>query len=163
MTLPGDFHERMQLLIDATGPGHIVPQVVVDQIYAKYQELREDLQHPGGGSAHALQQALYQQIHQIMQNWADGLLNPEGGLIEASRENAELIARHYFGNAPFEFGDLRGSTHPTVTDDGAVVYDRPPGVHRLGRDDLAAKGDLRRLGFGNAVSEDELAVGLGVG
>lgn len=120
------------------------------------------MNHPGGGQAHALQQALYQQIDLILRDLADGLLS-EDGLQEAGRKAAERMAQRYYELAPFEFGDLKGSTHPTVTDDGEVVYDRPPGVHRLTEDELREKGELRRLGFGHELSHSDIMAALGAG
>lgn len=163
--MAGSFHDRMQHLIDSVGaPGSVRARTVVDQVYAKYQELREDLKHPEGGEAHALQSALYTQLDEIMHEWADGLITVDGcELVRATERIAEKIASGYFDRAPFEFGDLRASTHPTVEDSGGVVYDRPPGVGRLSTADLRAKGDLRRLGFGHAMSDDQVLGALGVG
>lgn len=158
----GDFGERMRQLTERVGAGHLVLNVVVDQIYAKYQELREDLNHPSGGRAHALQQSLYEQLDQIMRDLADGLLD-EDGLQEAGRKAVERIAQRYYETAPFEFGDLRASPHPTVTDGGGLVYDRPPGVHRLTTDELREKGILRDLGFGHELSHTEILAALGAG
>lgn len=98
----------------------------------------------------------------MMQELADKILTPEG-LREAGRVNAERMAQRYFELAPFEFGDLRASPSPTVTDDGEVVYHRPPGVHRLSEDELRAKGTLRQLGFGHDLAHDDPLEGLGVG
>lgn len=109
-----------------------------------------------------MQQALYQQINVIMQEFADKLLEP-GGLHEAGRVNAERMAQRYYELAPFEFGDLKGSQSPTVLDDGEVVYHRPPGVHRLSEDELKAKGDLRRLGFGHDLADDQIFEALDTG
>lgn len=58
---------------------------------------------------------------------------------------AEDLAREVSVKAPVEWGDLRGSGHPTVDDNGETVYDRAPAVHRLSEEELRAKhrrGDL---------------------
>lgn len=162
--MAGSFGDRMRALIEQVGPGEVVATNTVDQVYAKYQELRDDLHHPEGGQAHALQGAVYQQVHPIMQTWAHGLLTERGcELDDAGREVSELIARRYYETAPFEFGDLRGSTHPVVTNNGEVVYERPPGVHRLSKDELREKDITRQLGFGHDLSDTEIDARLGVG
>lgn len=157
-----DFRARMEALSDHVGHGVLSMGVLVDQAYAKYQELRDDLDHPGGGQAHALQQSLYQQVNLIMQDLAGEMLEP-AGLRAAGRAVAERIAGKYYELAPFEFGDLKASPSPTVTDDGEVVYHRPPGVHRLSRDELREKGILRDLGFGHDLAHDDPLEGLGFG
>ena len=42
-------------------------------------------------------------------------------------------------HAPVEFGDLRDSGHPSVTEDGRTVYDREPRQGRLSPEELKAK------------------------
>lgn len=161
--MAGDFGERMRALIEQVGPGEVVVTDTVDQVYAKYQELRDDLHHPGGGQAHAMQGAVYQQVPQIMQLWADGLLTERGCELDKAGERiSELIARRYHETAPFEFGDLAGSTHPVVTNNGRVVYERPPGVHRLSKDELREKGITRQLGFGHDLADHDFDAALGV-
>jgi len=120
------------------------------------------LNHPEGGRPHALQQSLYEQVDRIMRDLAEGLLD-EDGLQEAGRKAVERIAQRYYETAPFEFGDLRASPHPTVTDDGELVYDRPPGVHRLTEDELREKGVLRQLGLGHDLAHEDLLAALGAG
>lgn len=48
-----------------------------------------------------------------------------------------------YDHAPVEFGDLRESGHPTVTDEGHTTYDRPPLVPRLSEAELREKNQLR--------------------
>jgi hypothetical protein len=40
--------------------------------------------------------------------------------------------------APVLYSNLRASGHPIVTDDGVVIYDRPPRQHRLTEEELKA-------------------------
>lgn len=157
-----EFRARMLALEDHVGRGILSMRVAVDQVYAKYQELRDDLKHPGGGQAHALQQALYQQVNLLMQDLADHMLDEEG-LREVGRRHAERMARRYYELAPFEFGDLKASASPTVLDDGEEIYHRPPGVHRLTKEELKAKGYLRSLGLGHDLTDDEILSALDVG
>lgn len=161
--MAGDFHDRMQHLIDQVKPGTIVARDEVNQVYAKYQELREDLKHPGGGQAHYTRDSLLNGTDDMMRTWADHLVTADGSdLVGGTVRNAEHLAAGIYERAPFEFGDLKASPHPQVIDNGAVVYDRPPMIHRLSEDELRAKGHVRALGFGNA-SNAELHRRLGNG
>ena len=146
--MAGDFRRRVDLLLDEIGTGPLEGKVQVDQVYAKYQHERLDLKHPGGGGAKYLERPLYANIQGFVQRLADGVLKPDG-LPQAMQANMEDLSEQVYRNAPFEFGDLRASGHPTVTSDGAVIYDRPPMIHRLSRDELRIKGHLHNLGLGN--------------
>lgn len=78
------------------------------------------------------------------------VITPEGSEIrEVMKDVAEDLSGKVYDLAPHEFGDLRASGHPSVIDEGAVVYDRAPHVHRLSEEELKAKSHLRALGFGN--------------
>lgn len=57
----------------------------------------------------------------------------------------EDVSQGVYDRAPWEFGDLRASGHPTVEHDGETTYDRPPNVHRLSEQELKDKGHLREL------------------
>jgi hypothetical protein len=56
---------------------------------------------------------------------------------EAVEDLAESggVASH----APLEYGDLRDSGHPSVTEGEATIYDRAPRQGRLTEDELKAK------------------------
>ena len=157
-----DIGEKLGKLIADVGEGTLESSCVVDQVYAKYQELREDLNHPEGGQAHYLRDSLFHELSPIMGMYGRALLTPMGSEIRhAAGDVAEHISQGVYERAPFEFGDLKGSGHPSATDDGATIYDRAPNVHRLGHEELRAKGDLRRLGFGHNASEADVRHGLG--
>lgn len=159
-----DFNSRMDALAEQVGVGVLSAQVVVDQVYAKYQELRDDLELHGGGRHHYTRDALFDNVDRLMEMYAEALITEDGSDLKSAAEKvAEAIAAGVYQGAPFEFGDLKASPHPTVTDDGEVIYDRAPAMHRLDEDELRAKGDLRRLGFGNDTSRADLERGLGVG
>jgi hypothetical protein len=131
------------------GRGDLVMRCRVDQVYAKYQELRDDLVLHGGGQHHYLRDTIFDSGH--LQTLADHTITPDGSQIRRGAvQVAEDLVHGVFTRAPFEFGDLRASGAPRVTDDGAVIYERPPNVHRLTESELRAKHSLRRLGFGNA-------------
>lgn len=159
--MAADFEERMLHLIDAVGAGTLRAEVIVDQIYAKYQELRDDLILHGGGQHHYTRDALFNNADRIMQAFADRLVTEDGSDIKgAVADVAELLATGVFELAPFEFGDLKASGAPHAYDNGAEYYSRPPGVGRLTEEQLREKGHLRRLGFGNHRGQD-LADALG--
>lgn len=150
-----DFEARMQHLIDSAGAGLLQAEVVVDQIYAKYQELRDDLVLHGGGQHHYTRDALFNNVGQLMETLAARLVTADGSDIKgAVADVAEMLATGVFELAPFEFGDLKASGAPHAYDNGAEYYSRPPRVHRLTTDELRAKGHLRRLGLGNTRNED---------
>lgn len=162
--MAADFEERMQHLIDSAGRGTISAEVVVDQIYARYQELRDDLVLHGGGRHHYTRDALYEHLEELMQEFASHLITAGGSNLRAAAEQvAEKLATGVYEFAPFEFGDLKASGAPAAYDDGAKFYDRPPGVHRLSKEELRIKGDLRRLGFGNNASDAAISDALGNG
>jgi len=148
----GDFFDRIDELADAVGRGSLTGKVKVDQVYAHY--IHEGVnRHTGaplvmheGGQAHFLRDPLFEGSDKRMESLAARAITPEGSeLREAMIDGMEDLSDDVFDLAPREFGDLRASGHPTVTDDGAVVYDRPPHVPRLNDDDLRAKHEVRSL------------------
>jgi hypothetical protein len=143
----GTFASRLTQLSEQVGERSIEMKVVVDQVYAKYQHERLDLKHPGGGSAKYLEKPLLTQHASYLRRVADDVLDV--GPVHPMIRNAEDLSMEVYRNAPFEFGDLKASGAPSVTDDGAKVYDRPPMVRRLTKEELRAKGQLRALGLGN--------------
>jgi hypothetical protein len=141
------FEARLTELAQSVGQGTLHGSVVVDQVYAQYQHEGLDLKHPSGGVAKYLESPLYGKHRDYFQRIADHVL--AGDLISAMADNVESLSRQVYELAPREFHDLRASGHPSVTDQGSVVYDRLPNVHRLTSDELAAKSHLRALGFGH--------------
>lgn len=157
------FFDRIDQLAEEIGDGHLIAACEVDQIYAHRQHEELTWHHPAGGQAKYLEGPFLEGAEDHARRFAKGLLDTDGPR-GAAAEIAEGMARDVFEHAPFEFGDLRASGHPFVIDGGDVVtadlgkteiaggetvYDRPPAMHRLSREELEAKGDLRELGFGN--------------
>lgn len=142
------FDARIAELQDRVGTGKLTSSLEVDQIYAHYQHEGLDFEHPAGGQAKYLEQPWMGSASDFARRWAKGLLEPDGLKSEAIAI-AEDGSRMVFEHAPFEFGDLRASGHPTVDDDGVTAYDRPPLVGRLSKEDLKEKSKLRDLGLGN--------------
>lgn len=155
--MAGDFQQRTADLADMVGHGKLEGKVEVDQVYAAAQHegvwatgplagvvIRN---HPQGGQAHFLSEPLIADAPQSMQRLADHTLEPDG-LHRAMEDNVEDLSGRVHDKAPREFGDLRDSAHPTVTDDGRTVYDRPPVRPRLSEAALKEKAKRRRLGEG---------------
>jgi hypothetical protein len=145
--MPGDFDARMAELAEMVGDGHLVAKVEVDQVYAKVQHEALDFNHPRGGQAKYLEQPWEGHATDFARRFAKALLEP-GGLQEEARAIAEDGVTMVHDHAPVEFDNLRRSGHPTVTDNGDVVYDRPPEVHRLSKTELAALSESLEVGPG---------------
>lgn len=137
--MPGDFTDRMDELLARIGPGDLEGTVEVDQAYARYQHQTLDLHHPHGGQASYLQGPLMGNLGKYMGMIAATVL--EDGGKAGMRDAMEDLAGHggVATYAPVDWGDLRDSGHPEVTEDGAPVYDRPPHQHRLSAAELEAK------------------------
>lgn len=96
-----------------------------------------DLNHPHGGQAKFLETALHTGAY--FQEIADTVL--EGGAVDGMINAVEKLDNDSAQLTPKEATVLARSGHPTVTDDGAVVYDRAPEVPRLSEDELRAIHD----------------------
>jgi hypothetical protein len=152
--MPGDFFEKIDELKDQVGEGHLVGSVEVDQVYAAAQETgvwvtgpnagKSIRNHPGGGGSHFLGGALLEGSSGYMEEVAKTVL--DGGPAKGMEAATEKLGESASAKAPIEFGDLRESAHPTVTDDGSTVYDRPPAAPRLSDEQLDAKARGRTRG-----------------
>jgi hypothetical protein len=153
----GTFAARTRELQDRIGHGKLEMKVTVDQVYAAAQETGTWVtgpnagkvihHHPHGGKTHFLGGSLMEQHPRYLETLARQTLEVDG-LHRAAHENVESLAREVFDNAPREFEDLRNSAHPTVTDNGVIVYDRPPVRERLSKEALKEKNRRRRVGEG---------------
>jgi hypothetical protein len=139
--MPGTFAGRMEALIDMIGRGEIVGKVEFDQVYAHRQHEELAWKHPRGGQAQYLTEPLYELMPGMMERMADHALQP-GGMWLGMVANMELLAQEASRRAPVEVGTLRGSDHPTVTENGVTTYDRPPVVPRLDDATLDAIHDM---------------------
>lgn len=141
----GTFGERTQELERQVGSGRLRGSVEVDQVYAHYQNVHPEFHHPDGGEAFFMENSLYLYIEDYMRHLAANAITEEGsGIQDAMIDCMESMSAHIYQRAPWEFSDLRDSTHPTVTSDGETTYDRPPRVARLSSAELAEKGRLQR-------------------
>lgn len=153
--MASSFFDRIDELKERVGKGKLTGRVKFDQVYASAQETgtwtsgpnagKVIHEHPGGGQSHFLGGALLEGKDVYLRSVASSVLD-EGGPAQGMREAAEELAKRSSGLAPIEFGDLRESAHPTVESEGAVVFDRPPHIPRLTKEQLKAKDKLRRQG-----------------
>lgn len=143
---------------DMGGGGTITAQLVVDQVYSRYQHERLDLRHPRGGQAKYLEEPLLASADHYMQRIARDLIT-EGGselqsaMIDIAEDMSQLVEDH----APREWHDLMYSGAPSVTEtrlkassvlgagsefytrEGHTLYSRPPKVRRLTEEELRQK------------------------
>lgn len=147
-----EFADRIDELLELVGDGKLVSHVEVDQIYARYQHEGLDLIHPEGGKARYLADPLYSKYREYLQGLADHVLDEHDPVMQEAKKIAEDLSQQVYEHAPFEFGDLKASGHPSVYSDDELVYDRPPMVGRLSKEDLKHKSWLRDHGFGNQYS-----------
>lgn len=134
--MTGTFHARIAVLRRTVGVGHVTATIAVDQVYAKYQLLRDDLKHPRGGIAHYLDTALSTNRSQPYAEAAKTLLfgGPDIGFTNGSIRIAQTSEQL----TPIDTYLLRGSTSVTITHDGRMVAYRPPAHPRLGKEALKA-------------------------
>lgn len=150
------FEQGTRELERIVGHGKLVGKLEVDQVYAAPLEVGYWKTGPlagvtnrprHGGETHALANALQHVTPKAFQRMADHAYD-EGGLAFAMISDVEDLSGEYHDRAPREFEDLRNSGHPTVTDNGKRVYDRPPLRSRLTDAQLAEKSRRRALGEG---------------
>lgn len=133
--MAGSFSRRTRELADQVGNGDLEMKLVVDQPYAFWVEVRDELQHPRGQSRY---------VETTMMAGADGWMatlaaGAYHGLRLAAIEVSEEMVADAANRTPVEFADLIRSGAPTVTDDGAVVYARPAAQRRLSEAEVKAK------------------------
>lgn len=150
--MPGSFFDGVDSLLAQVGEGDLEVNNKVDQVYAKYQELRDDLVHPRGGQAHYARDGLIEHVDAYMERLAHSAITEDGSdLIGGAIAVGIRLKDETAAKTPREFVNLARSGHVTVTDDGAVVYDRPPDVPRLSEEQLRAQ---RRHGHGLDFGKD---------
>lgn len=125
----GDFAARIDELKELVGDGTCVGAVERDQVYAHYQEANLALKHPHGGQAMYQEGTLYQKAPEYLESIAGAVL--DSGVDQGMADVVERFAGDSGEACPKELTLLAHSDHPTVTSNGAVVYDRAPEVPRL--------------------------------
>lgn len=140
----GDFVQKIDELLERVGEGKLSGTVQVDQVYAKYQLLREDLNH-SVGNAHYLSRPLNEKHPEYFQRMADRLLDP-GGIVSGMISACESLAGSAATQTPVEAFNLARSGSVTVRDQGAIAYHRPAQQGRLSEEELRAlrRGRRRR-------------------
>jgi len=121
------FNRKIDDLIADVGTGSLVAGCEVNQPYAQNQHQSVWFKHPHGGRALYLGGPLLENAFSLVEGLSRKVLTPGGselrsGMIEVS----ETLSRYVLENAPKETGQLSLSGHPWVTDNGVVIYDRPP-------------------------------------
>jgi hypothetical protein len=152
MTGTGTFNARIDALRSMVGSGVLTGSVTCDQVYAHFQHERADLHHPRGGGPFFLSRPLMEHYRDYLDDYAKTVLT-DGGQ-PAMKRSMEHLSDQVEVTAPREWGDLLASGHPAVTQNDHVIYDRPPKVARLTRQELRAKS--------RAVLRARLAAGLSV-
>jgi hypothetical protein len=142
--MPGseEFSARIRELAVTIGFGTLTGRVEVDQVYAHRQHEDVLLKHPRGGGAFYLTRPLTEHMRSYLERIADSVLE-EGGPVVGMIEVVEDLSDQVRQNAPFEFGFLQDSGHPSVVDDGMIVYDRPPIAPRLTHEEIKELNRLR--------------------
>jgi hypothetical protein len=138
--MTGTFDERITELMERVGTGDLTGTVEVDQLYAAWIHNGINMHHPRGGQALYLQAPLMERFPLYLEGIAKTVLDDGGqaGMIAAVEDLSDAVAVL----APVEFGNLRASGHPYVTESGEVVYDRAPLQHRLSEEELRAERGL---------------------
>lgn len=147
--MSGSFSEWADELIQATETD-LTGSLTVDQLYAHYQEVGVDFNHPRGGIALALATGLLTKHPEYLHKLADAILDGKEAMRQAMADCMEDLSNEYYELAPREFHDLRASGSPEVLEGDEQVYYREPNVPRLTEEDLKAKQQLKALGIFSA-------------
>lgn len=139
-----EFGDRIDELQQSVGNGALLGKLVVDQVYAQIQHEDLTLKHQPGRKARYLAEPLFDRNNEHMNRLADAVLGGDlpgamAGCMEDLSDQVEQVA-------PIDFDDLPRSSHPTVVDDNALVYNRPPIVPRLTEEQLKQKSKLKNKG-----------------
>lgn len=130
----------LERLERAVGDGDLSMSITMNQRYAKYQHERMDLFHPHGGKDHYLTDPLFDHVRQIMGALARAAITSRGSNLRVEMvEQVEAWVARSRVQTPIWWGDLPNSHAPTVVDDGARVYARPPKARRLTDEELKHK------------------------
>jgi hypothetical protein len=136
--MTGTFSERIAELRHMAGDGQrLQGSVTVDQRYAHFQSEHMELHHPRGGGPKFLERPLMDNYRDYLSDYARTVLH-DGGQ-PAMKRSMEHLSDQVEITAPVEWNDLRKSGHPTVTQGGRTIYDRPPKAARLTAEELKAK------------------------
>lgn len=135
--MTGTFATRIDELRKRVGSEKITATCTVDQVYAHRIHEHLEYHHPRGGEAKFLERPLFEHYRDYLSDYARTVLADGGqpAMERAAKNLSDQVEVH----APREWGDLMRSGHAQVTVGGRTVYDRPPKVARLTREELRAK------------------------
>lgn len=141
----GTFVGRIAILRDNVGGGSLVGQIIIDQVYARYQHERH-LHHPRGGRSKFLTTGLTTTGPRAFGTMANQVLR--GSLNIAMARGTENVVKAVRSLEPREFGTMANSATVRVTDRGRVTYYRR-GAPRLTDDQIEARRRLSQRGRNN--------------
>jgi hypothetical protein len=127
------FDRRMAHLEREVGWGKITAKCVVNQPYAQNQHQTDHFRHTNGRS-HYLGGPLLEHAFELIEGLARAAITPLGTDIHGEMVDiAETMSRYVWENAPKDTGRLSMSGHPSVSDNGRLIYDRPAIAPRMTR------------------------------
>lgn len=141
MARKGTWRQRLDQLARNVGDGALVGQYTVNQRYAAYQHVHQNLNHPRGGGPNYVSDPLESRHDEWFRGIARGLL--DGSAPARMAEAMDDLDAQVRVRAPLDENDLRRSGAYTVTDNGAVVVQRSADVPRLTDAELRAKSARR--------------------
>lgn len=127
--MAGTWAQRLEELERRVGEDVLQGQFIVNQPYAAYQHVHEELRHPRGGGPHFVTAPLLENHRDYLQHVADGVL--DGDAVQHMADAMEDMSDELLVRAPVLHTPLRNSGHPVVRDNGVVMYDRPPIAPRV--------------------------------
>ena len=120
------FNRKIDDLIRDVGPGKLVAGCTVNQPYAQNQHQSLWFRHTNG-RALFLGGPLLENAFSLVEELSRKVLTPHGSMLRLGMVDiAEEMSRYVMENAPKDTGQLSLSGNPWVTDNGVVIYDRPP-------------------------------------
>ena len=137
-----DFFARTEALMESVGEGPLVGKTEVNQPYAYNQHEGRFANFVGRYGPHTIQHhpmggpppskflgnAVEERGEEFVRRLADSVL--DGDLIPEMVSIQEDLCSDVYDRAPEFSGRLKDSGAPTVTDNGAPVYARPPNEER---------------------------------
>lgn len=141
MARKGTWRQRLDQLERNVGGGALVGQYTVDQRYAAYQHVHQNLRHPRGGTHSYVSVPLQARHREWYRGIADGLL--DGSAPARMADAMDDLDGQVRILAPLDENDLRRSGAYTVTSDGGAVLQRAADVPRLSDAQLRAKSARR--------------------
>lgn len=134
------FFRRIEKLDSRIGHGKITASVKVDQLYARYQHERMNLNHHGVGGPKFLTRALFENHDRWYTQIANHLYSPLGvnhWMVRISKNFKSETQKR----TPVFLSHLKTSAEARVKEGGAFIY-RGPHTPRLSKRQVRAKAHL---------------------